>query len=143
MTVDFHHLRSAMIADQLVRRGIHDPRVLEAMGRVPRHLFVPASATLVAYADRALSIGDGQTISQPYMVAVMTQSLALKGEERVLEIGTGSGYQAAILGELAREVVTIERRPALAESARTRLASFARDAGQWRLPAWRRALPET
>ena len=124
MTLCFEDLRSSMVADQLVRRGIRDPRVLEAMARVPRHLFVPAEAMPLAYADRALPIGHGQTISQPYMVAVMTEALALNGGERVLEIGTGSGYQAAILCELAREVVTIERRPELAETARTRLASL-------------------
>jgi len=122
--VDFEDLRSSMVADQLVRRGIRDPRVLDAMSRVPRHLFVPAEAVSLAYADRALAIGSGQTISQPYMVAVMTQALALLGGERVLEIGTGSGYQAAILGELAREVVTIERHADLAEAARVRLESL-------------------
>ncbi len=124
MTLCFEDLRSAMVADQLVGRGIRNPRVLEAMARVPRHLFVPAEAVPLAYTDRALPIGHGQTISQPYMVAVMTEALALNGGERVLEIGTGSGYQAAILSELAREVVTIERRPELAEAARTRLASL-------------------
>ena len=113
-----------MVADQLVRRGIRDPRVLDAMSRVPRHLFVPAEVVSLAYAARALAIGSGQTISQPYMVAVMTQALALLGGERVLEIGTGSGYQAAILGELAREVVTIERHADLAEAARVRLESL-------------------
>ena len=113
-----------MVANQLVSRGIRDPRVLDAMARVPRHLFVPAEAVPLAYADRALPIGHGQTISQPYMVAVMTEALTLRGGERVLEIGTGSGYQAAILAELARDVVTIERRPELAEAARTRLASL-------------------
>ncbi len=124
MIVSFEDLRSSMVADQLVGRGIRDPRVLDAMARVPRHLFVPAEAVPLAYADRALPIGHGQTISQPYMVAVMTEALALSGRERVLEVGTGSGYQAAILAELARDVVTIERRPELAEAARTRLASL-------------------
>ena len=124
MPISFEDLRSSMVADQLVQRGIRDPRVLDAMSRVPRHLFVPAEAVPLAYADRALPIGNGQTISQPYMVAVMTQALALRGGERVLEIGTGSGYQATILGELAREVITIERHPELAETARVRLASL-------------------
>ena len=110
-------LRERMVAEQLVARGIRDPRVLEAMRRVPRHLFVPPEAAGLAYADRALSIAHGQTISQPYMVAVMTEALALRGDERVLEIGTGSGYQAAILAELAREVITIERREELASAA--------------------------
>jgi protein-L-isoaspartate(D-aspartate) O-methyltransferase len=114
---DFGLARERMVAEQLVRRGIHDTRVLEAMRQVPRHLFVPADQQALAYADRALPIGHGQTISQPYMVAAMTQALALTGPERVLEIGTGSGYQAAILAELAREVITIERWPELASSA--------------------------
>ena len=107
-----------MVEDQLRRRGISDARVLEAMGRVLRHLFVPRDYQDSAYDDRPLPIGEGQTISQPYMVAIMTQSLELKGRERVLEIGTGSGYQAAILAELARELYTVERIPSLTQSAR-------------------------
>jgi protein-L-isoaspartate(D-aspartate) O-methyltransferase len=114
---DFQQARERMVGEQLVRRGIHDARVLQAMRHVPRHLFVPAAEQLIAYADRALPIGHGQTISQPYMVAAMTEALALTGRERVLEIGTGSGYQAAILAELAREVITIERWPELASAA--------------------------
>jgi len=114
----------AWIDEQLVARGIHDARVLDVMRRVPREAFVPGGAVSDAYADRALSIGGGQTISQPYMVAVMTEALRLTGTERVLEVGTGSGYQAAILAELAREVITIERIPELADAARTRLASL-------------------
>jgi len=114
----------AWIDDQLVARGIRDTRVLDAMRRVPRHEFVEHEAQGLAYADRALPIGDGQTISQPYMVAAMTEALRLQGRERVLEVGTGSGYQAAILAELAREVVTIERRPELADAARDRLDSL-------------------
>ena len=112
----------AWIDEQLVARGIRDARVLDAMRRVPRHEFVQQDVQPLAYADRALPIGDGQTISQPYMVAAMTEALRLVGHERVLEVGTGSGYQAAILAELAREVVSIERRPELAEAARERLA---------------------
>jgi protein-L-isoaspartate(D-aspartate) O-methyltransferase len=112
------------IDDQLVARGIRDARVLDAMRRVPRHRFVDPNALGVAYADRALPIGDGQTISQPYMVAAMTEALKLQGHERVLDVGTGSGYQAAILAELAREVVTIERLPELADAARRRLESL-------------------
>jgi protein-L-isoaspartate(D-aspartate) O-methyltransferase len=115
-------LRERMVADQLVVRGIRDARLLEVMRRVPRHLFVPPERAALAYADRALAIAHGQTISQPYMVAVMTEALALKGTERVLEVGTGSGYQAAILAELAREVITIEREPQLASAAEARLA---------------------
>jgi protein-L-isoaspartate(D-aspartate) O-methyltransferase len=114
-------LREQMVADQLVARGVRDPRVLDAMRRVPRHLFVPPESETWAYADRALSIAQGQAISQPYMVAVMTEALALRGDERVLEIGTGSGYQAAILAELAREVITIERLGGLASAARALL----------------------
>jgi protein-L-isoaspartate(D-aspartate) O-methyltransferase len=121
---NFEDARERMIADQLAARGIRDQRVLEAMRRVPRHAFVPEASRALAYADHALPIGSGQTISQPFMVAVMTEALLLKGTERVLEIGAGSGYQAAILAELAREVISIERRPELAETARTTLAAL-------------------
>lgn len=112
-----------MVALQLIPRGIKDKRVLEAMGKVPRHLFMPEAIRHSAYDDMALPIGDEQTISQPYMVAVMTELLGLKGDEKVLEIGTGSGYQAAILAELSREVYTIERIPSLAGTARERLTA--------------------
>jgi protein-L-isoaspartate(D-aspartate) O-methyltransferase len=100
--------RTQMVEYQLKARGIKDPRVIQAMLKVKRHLFVPAPYREQAYADRPLPIGEGQTISQPYIVALMTELLALTGRERVLEIGTGSGYQAAILAELAKEVYTIE-----------------------------------
>ena len=110
--------RKRMVEDQLVWRGIHDPRLLEAMGSVPRHCFVPEEYRDMAYSDGPLPIGTGQTISQPYIVALMSESVALKGSEKVLEVGTGSGYQAAILGFLAREVHTIERHISLAEQAR-------------------------
>ena len=116
--------RERMVADQLVARGIRDARVLDAMRRVPREAFVPDTSQALAYADRALPIGSAQTISQPYMVAVMTEALALSVTARVLDVGTGSGYQAAILGELARDVITIERRPELAQTARVTLASL-------------------
>ncbi len=106
-----------MAETQLVPRGIKDPRVLEAMRSVPRHVFAEESNLLSAYEDMALPIGDGQTISQPYMVAVMTELLELKGTEKVLEIGTGSGYQGAVLAELAKEVYTIERISGLADRA--------------------------
>ena len=112
------------IDEQLVARGIRDPRVLEAMRRVPREAFVPGESQPLAYADRALPIRGGQTISQPFMVAVMTEALGLRGDERVLEIGTGSGYQAAILAELASEVITIERLAELAGDARAILHSL-------------------
>jgi protein-L-isoaspartate(D-aspartate) O-methyltransferase len=115
--------REQMVERQLRRRGIDDERVLEAMGRVPRELFVPEELRDEAYADAALPIGDGQTISQPYMVALICQQLALRGTERVLDVGTGSGYQAAVLAELAAEVQTIERLPVLAERARANLAA--------------------
>lgn len=101
--------RRRMVSEQLIPGGIRDSRVIEAMGRVPRHAFVSQGMEDQAYLDRPLPIGMGQTISQPLMVAIMTESLALCGTERVLEIGTGSGYQAAILAELVREVFTIER----------------------------------
>src|SRR5437870_2670269 len=100
--------RTRMVAEQLERRGIRD-------ARVPREAFVEPADRDRAYADQALPIGAGQTISQPYMVAAMTEALALRGDERVLEIGTGSGYQAAVLAELAREVVSIERHASLAD----------------------------
>ncbi len=110
-----------MIETQIRRRGVHDPRVLSAMATVPRHEFVPVEVVERAYLDEPLPIGKGQTISQPYMVAAMTAALQLAGQERVLEIGTGCGYQAAVLSRLAREVFTIERLPELAEGARERL----------------------
>lgn len=120
---DWERLREHMVND-LRRMGIQDSRVLEAMGRVPRHHFVPGAEKAYAYVDGALSIGLGQTISQPYMVAAMTQALALTGTERVLEIGTGSGYQTAVLAELATEVVTVERIPELYEAASGCLAAL-------------------
>lgn len=109
-----------MVDTQIVERGIRDKRVIEVMKKVPRHLFVPEDIIDEAYDDRALPIGHGQTISQPYIVALMTELLELKGDEKVLEIGTGSGYQAAILAELAKEVHTIERIEPLAEEAKKR-----------------------
>ena len=110
-----------MVRRQLRDRDIEDERVLDAMERVPRHLFVPAEFRAQAYDDEALPIGSEQTISQPYMVARICEALALTGRERVLDVGTGSGYQAAVLAELADEVDTIERLPELAESAERNL----------------------
>ncbi|MFO1091713.1 MAG: protein-L-isoaspartate(D-aspartate) O-methyltransferase [Planctomycetaceae bacterium] len=112
------------LLDSLGRRDVTDARVLQALARVPRERFVPPSLHHRAYENIALPIAGGQTISQPLMVALMTQELALAGNELVLEIGTGSGYQTAILAELASEVVTIERIPELAENARTLLAEL-------------------
>ena len=113
--------RDRMVELQIEARGVSDPRVLEAMRTVPRHLFVPDSCRQAAYNDSPLPIGHGQTISQPYIVAVMTELLELAPGERVLEIGGGSGYQAAILGTLAGEVVTVERIPEVARTARENL----------------------
>ncbi len=116
--MEYKELRELMVKTQLIPRGISDKRVLAAMERVPRHVFVDSSTVSNAYADMALPIGEGQTISQPYMVAVMTELLELSGTEKVLEIGTGSGYQAAVLAELSQEVFSIERIAALAERAK-------------------------
>jgi protein-L-isoaspartate(D-aspartate) O-methyltransferase len=115
------------VEKQLRRRGIRDERVLGAMAHVPREAFVPAGARRHAYADAALSLAHGQTISQPYIVALICQALELLGSERVLDVGTGSGYQAAVLAELADEVVSVERIPELAEQARRNLAAAGYD----------------
>jgi len=125
--------RERMVERQLRRRGITDERVLAAMARVPRHLFVPEHLRHLAYEDGALPIGQGQTISQPYIVATICSLMQLSGEERVLDVGTGSGYQAAVLVELAKEVVTIERVPELAERARETLAFAGYDAVEVRV----------
>lgn len=122
--MDFKELRVLMVKTQLIPRGIKDERVLNAMKKIPRHLFVDESMQYRAYDDMALSIGEGQTISQPYMVAVMTELLELKGNEKVLEIGTGSGYQATILAELAKEVCTIDRVALLVKRAEERFISL-------------------
>jgi protein-L-isoaspartate(D-aspartate) O-methyltransferase len=116
--------RQQMVKEDIQRRGIDDQRVLQAMLKVERHLFVPESYRPMAYADRPLPIGEGQTISQPYIVALMTYHLHLKPEDRVLEIGTGSGYQAAVLAELAQEVYSIEIIDQLARSAQERLQAL-------------------
>jgi len=116
-----------MVERQLRRRGVQDERVLSTMARIPRELFLPADVRERAYDDAALPIGGGQTMSQPYIVAKMSELLSLDGDERVLDVGTGSGYHAAVLAELADEVVTIERVPALAERARSALAAAGYD----------------
>jgi protein-L-isoaspartate(D-aspartate) O-methyltransferase len=109
------------LSEHLARRGITDDRVLDAIAAVPREAFVPEDQQADAYEDTALPIGSGQTISQPYIVALMTEALRLTGDEKVLEVGTGSGYQTAVLCRLCREVVTIERLPELADDARAKL----------------------
>ena len=118
----FEAERKEMVARQIRNRGIKSARVIDAMAEVPRHLFVPPEYAALAYNDSPLPIGEGQTISQPYMVAAMAAALLLEGNERVLEIGAGSGYQAAVLSRLAREVIAVEALPALAATARERMA---------------------
>ncbi|MBP2146845.1 protein-L-isoaspartate(D-aspartate) O-methyltransferase [Methanofollis sp. W23] len=122
MSEEFARERHQMVERQIRARGVSDPRLLTAMRDLPRHLFVPESLRPAAYGDHPLPIGSGQTISQPYIVAVMTELLDLEPGDRVLEIGTGSGYQAAILGRMAHEVWSIERLPEIADLARQNLA---------------------
>jgi protein-L-isoaspartate(D-aspartate) O-methyltransferase len=116
--------RRRMVEEQLKARGIHDAHVLRIMAAMPRHLFIDPALDARAYSDHALPIGEEQTISQPFMVALMTQALDLTGDEKILEIGTGSGYQTAILAELGDRVFTIERIPSIATSARERLSGM-------------------
>jgi len=116
--------RERMVKEQIEGRGVHEPRLLSVLRKIPRHEFVPQDYLDLAYADRPLPIGFQQTISQPYIVALMTEMLGLKGEERVLEVGTGSGYQAAILSKLVLEVHTVEYIPELAKRAREKLSSY-------------------
>lgn len=113
--------RNRMVDEQIAGRGVKDERVLAVMRKMPRHEFLPEAIRGMAYSDSALPLGEGQTLSQPYMVALMTESLKLKGSERVLEIGTGSGYQAAVLAELGEKVYTVERIKKLADKARATL----------------------
>jgi protein-L-isoaspartate(D-aspartate) O-methyltransferase len=117
-------LRRRMVEEQIRRRGIRDERVLSAMEEIPRHLFVPPEQQSRAYVDDPVPIGEGQTISQPFIVAEMTAALRLTGNEKVLEIGTGSGYQTAILARLSRRVVTVERVSSLASGAKRRLGEL-------------------
>jgi len=124
---DFAELRAAMVERQLRRRGIGDERVLAAIGEVPRELFVPEGQRRRAYSDSALPIGEGQTISQPWIVAAICQALALDGSERALEIGTGSGYSTAVLSRLAAEVVSVERHSSLTAEAAGALAALGID----------------
>lgn len=117
-TLDYAPARERMVKEQIIGQGIKDPRVIEAMRKVPRHLFVPEALQGQAYGDSALPIGEGQTISQPHMVAYVGEALSLGGRERLLEIGTGSGYQAAILAHLAERVYSVEKIRSLLERAR-------------------------
>jgi protein-L-isoaspartate(D-aspartate) O-methyltransferase len=119
--------RRRMVSEQLIERGIHDQRVLDAMRWVPREVFVPRQYSHLSYADGPLPINERQTISQPFIVALMTELLELKGEENVLEVGTGSGYQAAVLGCLARQVHSVERFRSLAEEAAEKLKGLGLD----------------
>jgi len=122
--IDYAQARQRMVQEQLVSRGINDARVLEVMARVPRHLFLESELRNQAYEDHPLPIGASQTISQPYMVALMAQALELKGTERVFEVGTGSGYLAAVLSELCAEVFSVETVEKLASKARNLLTSL-------------------
>jgi len=131
-----------MVADQIRKRGVSDPRVLNAMRRVPRHEFIRGPHQVQAYEDHPVAIGESQTISQPYMVAVMTEHLGLAGHERVLEIGTGSGYQTAVLSTLARSIYTVERLPRLSARARTSLTFLGYDNVNYRVGDGSRGWPE-
>jgi protein-L-isoaspartate(D-aspartate) O-methyltransferase len=134
--------RARMVERQLRRRGIHDERVLAAMGEVPRELFVPESERRRAYRDGALRIGEGQTISQPWIVACMAQLLELRGDETVLEVGTGSGYAAAVLSRLCAQVVTVERYDSLARVAAETLAELSYDNVEVRVGDGARGAPD-
>jgi protein-L-isoaspartate(D-aspartate) O-methyltransferase len=124
LDVELAAARAAMVQQQIETRGVRDRRVLDAMRAVPRHVFVPEGLRGQAYEDRALAIGEAQTISQPYMVAIMTEALAPEAHHRILEIGTGSGYQTAVLARLSGMVFTMERHPRLADLARETLRSI-------------------
>ena len=119
--INYEKERSRMVDEQIAGRGVKDERVLAVMRKIPRHEFLPEGIRGMAYNDSALPLGEGQTMSQPYMVAIMTEFLGLKGTERVLEIGTGSGYQAAVLAELCQKVYTVERIKTIADKARATL----------------------
>jgi protein-L-isoaspartate(D-aspartate) O-methyltransferase len=120
----FQRERMEMVERQIAARGVRDPRVLEAMRKIPRHLFVPEEYRNAAYEDRPLPIGEGQTISQPYIVAVMTELLQPHPQDTILEVGTGSGYQAALLSQLVARVISVERLSAIAEQARKNLSNL-------------------
>jgi protein-L-isoaspartate(D-aspartate) O-methyltransferase len=131
--MDYETLRNKMVQEQLISRGIQGEALLQAFLRIPRHLFIPETLKINAYSDFPLAIGEGQTISQPYIVALMTQHLDLTGNEKVLEIGSGSGYQTAILSELSKEVFSIERFESLAKKAASVLADLGRNNIQFRV----------
>ncbi len=139
---DFRLARERMVDEQLRGRDITDRRVLDVMRCVPRHLFIPPDVVRVAYSDTPLAIGFRQTISQPYIVALMSQLLDLRGEETVLEVGTGSGYQAAVLAGLAKQVYSLERIPELAQAARRLLSELAIDNVDVRVADGSGGLPE-
>ena len=122
--MDYEVLRKIMVKEQIAARGIKESRVLSAFLKVERHRFIPENSRRSAYADHPVPIGEGQTISQPYIVALMTECLNLNGNERILEIGTGSGYQTAILAELSKEIYSVERIPFLAERAKSVLGEL-------------------
>lgn len=126
-STDFGWKRERMVEEQIARRGVEQPALLDAMREVPREDFVPDKYRVTAYSDRPLPIGEGQTISQPYMVAMMTEALELEPDDKVLEIGTGSGYAAAILSRIAQDVFTVERHRSLAEQARQRFDKLGYD----------------
>jgi protein-L-isoaspartate(D-aspartate) O-methyltransferase len=139
---DFAELRAAMVERQLRRRGISDQRVLKAMGSVPREEFVSDRYRSRAYADAAQPIGEAQTISQPWIVAAICQALELEGSERVLEVGTGSGYSAAVLALLSAEVISVERHPSLAAAARATLERLGVGGVEVRIGDGSRGVPE-
>jgi protein-L-isoaspartate(D-aspartate) O-methyltransferase len=139
---DFEAERRDMVDTQIRARGVHDDAVLRAMGKVPRHLFVPGGLRRSAYADEPLPIGEGQTISQPYIVAYMTEALSLRGGERILEIGTGSGYQTAVLAEIAGEIFSVELIESLSLRARETLRSLGYGNVQFRVGDGSRGWPE-
>jgi protein-L-isoaspartate(D-aspartate) O-methyltransferase len=138
----FESMRRAMVASQLRARGIRDERVLSTMEKVPRHIFVASPLQKAAYDDNPVPLGEGQTISQPFIVGYMLEALQVQPEDRVLEVGTGTGYQAALLGELAREVYTIERVPALHVTARDNLEQLGYSNVETVLSDGTRGLPE-
>jgi protein-L-isoaspartate(D-aspartate) O-methyltransferase len=142
MPDSFDKLRERMVETQIRARGVKDEKVLRAMRRVPRHLFIPSDMVPYAYADEPLPVGEGQTISQPYIVAYMTEALALTGRERVLEVGTGSGYQTAVLAELAAEVYTVELISSLAAQAQEVLTGLGYQHVHYRLGDGGQGWPE-